>query len=117
MKQHAKEPLPHERYLEWTRQNFQTGYYFETLKDDFLIGIAAVVVFLLRTKIRDHNWLKGNTDGDHRNCLIVENEGHTGIPILDLQQMDRQLCTIIAHGQPKEPSDRIGLVQQEFQLC
>jgi hypothetical protein len=90
MKQHAKEPLPHERYREWARQNFQTGYYFETLKDDFLTGIAAVVVFLLRTKIRDHNWLKGNTDGDHRNCLIVENEGHTSIPILDLQQMDNQ---------------------------
>jgi hypothetical protein len=48
----------------------QPGGYFQGKKDDDLVGIGAVVVFLLKAGIRDRAWLKQNSDDDHRNILI-----------------------------------------------
>lgn len=52
----------------------QSGQYFQGFKDADLIGKGAVVVFLREAGIRDDQALKGMSDDDERNVLIVEKQ-------------------------------------------
>ena len=69
----------------------QPGGYFQGKKDVELVGIGAVVVFLLRAGIRDRAALTTMSDDDQRKALIVENNRrYTDRTIPQLQAMTNQ---------------------------
>ncbi len=68
----------------------QKNGYFAAFKDDDLVGMGAVMVFLMAAGIRDKNWLKANTCDDHRNGLIAFLDARTGEPVSKLQGLTNQ---------------------------
>ena len=74
--------------VELSKRSSRPEGYFQDKKDDELVGFGALVVFLLKTGIRDDNWLKQNTEDDHRNILIYVLTAETQRP--GLQGMSNQ---------------------------
>jgi hypothetical protein len=64
--------------------------YFQGFKDDVLVGMLAVAVFLEKAGIRNLADLKTLSNDDQRNTLIVANEGYTDRSIPELQGKSNQ---------------------------
>lgn len=83
--------------------------HFDALDDDALVGKAAVIAFLLRTRIRTVAELDRMSDDDQRNTLITENAGHTQRSVTALQGMDNRELVRLGLGwfspgpSPKKP--------------
>ena len=68
----------------------QDASYFQRFNNDALIGKGAVLAHLHYTKGRSVAALKGMSDDDQRNTLIVGTHIHTGIPVPVLQGYTNQ---------------------------
>lgn len=73
-------------------------YYFQGFDTETLIGKAAILVFLIKAGIRDIPSLKGMSDDDQRNTLIVENVGHTQYTVGVLQGMNNRELVQVGLG-------------------
>ncbi|HEX8251457.1 MAG TPA: ETX/MTX2 family pore-forming toxin [Pyrinomonadaceae bacterium] len=76
--------------VEMNKHSNQDVGHFQAMNDDALIGVGAVTVFLLESKIRSNDDLKTMSDDDQRNTLIVENNYRTDNPIPQLQGMSNK---------------------------
>jgi len=56
----------------------QSGGYYQSLDNDTLAGVGAMLVFVRAAKIRNDQTIKTLTDDDIRNIFIVEIYGRTG---------------------------------------
>lgn len=83
MSNHTRIPEPH---------------YFQGFDTETLIGKAAILVFLIKAGIRDIPSLKGMSDDDQRNTLIVENGGHTQYTGGALQGMNNRELVQVGLG-------------------
>jgi hypothetical protein len=73
--------------VELSKHTNQPVGYFQGKKDDDLVGFGAMVVFLLKTGIRNDTWLKQNTDDDHRNILIYVLAPRPGLQGMSNQEL------------------------------
>jgi hypothetical protein len=65
-------------------------HYYQQFNNDMLIGKVAVLIFLMRAKIRDNGTLRTITDDGQRNILVVEHAAHTQLTGSELQGMTNQ---------------------------
>ena len=81
--------------VEMSKHTNQDVSHFQGLNNDDLIGVGAVVVFLMRAGIRDLATLRTYSDGDQRNAMVVENNNHTDIPVPTLSGKSNRELVII----------------------
>src|SRR4051812_38416662 len=88
---------------------------YQALNDDTLAGVGAVMVFLREAGLRDDAALKTMSADDHRNTLIVEIDGQTGMGsrLQGLSNMDLVLLGLGKEAQPGVAltSDRISFIR------
>ena len=93
--------------------------YFQGFDNERLIGIGAVIVFLLEAGFYDSQTIKSRHDDYLRNDLIGQNNIHIGISVSELQGMSNQKLVRLGlqwfpTSTPKHPHGDGSLVEPTF---
>src|SRR5258708_4832719 len=95
--------------VELSNRTNQSGGHFQSLDDETLTGVGAVLVFVRNSSIRNDVDIKGMSDDDLRNTLIVELGAQTGLPIPQLQGLTNIDLVSYGLGKPAFPISEVLL--------
>jgi hypothetical protein len=76
----------------------QSVEHYQSLHDEQLAGAGAVLVFIRQAGIRDDADIKGMSDDDLRNTVIVELNAQTGLAVPELQGMSNRDLILLGLG-------------------